>query len=95
MVEGTKEEVNFTEDQFRKLRKDNAEARTLAEQSKGAMNQIKAAMRKEFGVSKIKEARQKLEELRREQSDREAKLQKMMDEYDRKWNESKARRKKS
>jgi hypothetical protein len=77
----------FTEDQYRKLKAKVETNRAEAERAKGALAQIKDAIHKEFGCKTIKQAKRKLVELTKEQEEREAKLTKMIKDYEKKWNE--------
>lgn len=85
MVQETEEEMKYTEDQFRQLKKKVEDIRAEAERAKGAMNQIKADLMREFQCETLKAAKRKLEEIRAKHAAAETKLEKMMSDYESKW----------
>jgi multidrug resistance efflux pump len=77
--------MSFNEEQFKSLRRQVESTRAEAERAKGAMNQIKADLKKEFGCSTIKEAKAKLESIQEELRTAEFHLSQMMADYKSKW----------
>ena len=55
--------MEITEDQFNKLRREAESAKAEAERAKGALSQITAQLKEQFGCDTIQEAKAKLAEL--------------------------------
>lgn len=77
--------MSLTEERFRKLKAEVEEAKSSADRSKGALEQLNNRLKDEFNCSSIKEAKQLLEDLQRKRDKAEEKFNRLMKNYTETW----------
>jgi len=75
----------ISEDTYRRLKRDVENAKTEAEQAKGALTQITIQLKDEFGVSNLKEAKEALAELEAKRDKAKEKFDAALKDYQKKW----------
>lgn len=79
--------MSDTLEDYRRLKKDIESAKAEHQRAQGALDQLKAQLKREFDCDTIKEAKVKLAELETASEDAKKKFEKAMKDYERKWKE--------
>jgi len=77
----------ITEKQYRELKQDVEDAKTEADKVKGALEATVATLKKDYGVSNLKEAKAKLAKLEKETETASLRFERSLKEYERRWHE--------
>lgn len=75
----------LTESQYRRLKQDVEDAKSEAERSRGAHEQLVKRLKEEFGCDTVKEGKAKLKQLEAEAKQAEKEFQAAVKEYEKKW----------
>lgn len=77
--------TEISEQEYRKLKQEVEDTKSEASRAQGALDQLTARLKEEFGCRDIKEAKAKLAELRAKKEKAESAFNKAMDAYKEKW----------
>lgn len=77
----------LTEETFRRLQREQEEARSAASRAEGALSQLMTQLKDEFGCGSLEEAETLLENLEKKITKSETTLQRKLEEYQEKWKE--------
>ncbi len=75
----------LTESQFRRLKQDVEDAKSEAERSRGAYDQLLHQLKEEFGCASVKDAKTLLSKLEAKAEKAEKEFQTALAGYERKW----------
>jgi hypothetical protein len=75
----------ITESQYRELKKDVEESKSKADKARGALEATTATLKKDYGVSTLKEAKAKLVKLEAKTAEAKLEFERAYKEYKKKW----------